>query len=172
MSRRKRIYNAIDSVEELNKRELSNETHEIIDIDEIQKENKYNVLSIFSLVLSILSIMSLFFDVSLNIVVTLFIITVLVSLLGIFQCKISDQKGMYFSIVSLSIIGIILIYIMINTYFTFKSLNEEEMNIKVKCSVAKECIDNNDGNSTCKYLSNNSIICPNKYLSKNQYKLK
>ena len=140
---------------------------------------KNNTMSILSLVLSIVSLAISFVWPDVNTVTIMCTICLLFAIAGIImgfmgrkQIKTSNEKGK-----GLALAGIIIGFIsaIFNGMAIFgsiamKNIDYNDMSLCTMDNVTKDCVDNGDGTSTCKYMNSYEIPCSTDKLKESQFK--
>lgn len=132
-------------------------------------EQKTNKLAIISLVIMIVNIAFLFFPETEKVPTNYIIVGMLV--LAIIQIVVSSmakkeiskdetQKGMGMAKTAF-VFGLFAAVFLSVSLLGLYMLNNDEMRNTYICPQATDCVDNEDGTSTCKF-SNEEIICNNK----------
>lgn len=138
---------------------------------------KYNKLSIISLIMLIMPIIVVIvtpdkYTIPAYIVIILIlVITIVLGFISKFKIKKEQSRGKVLSLIAI-IVGFIMLFYAGLSLAGFMAMNNIDFNDAVICNqdkMVKDCIDNGDGTSTCKY-EGIDIPCSTNLLKDNQIK--
>ena len=179
--------------------EVSNETSEVLEVEKPQFEEKKvennesiifsddvepeqktiekgetNKLAISALVCSILSGIIGFIPSEAAFLGLLYlgllIATIVLSIMSFSQIKKKNQKGKIFAV--LALVGLFLAFVLslVIGIIQIGNMTETERNDMLFCTYVTDCVDNNDGTSTCVYVDETEKTCTTDLLKKDQFK--
>ena len=139
-------------------------------------DNKSNRMSIISLISLIIAFLVFLFWPSKDTVIVAFAVIILFSMIAIVcgfiarsQIKKTSEKGNGMALASI-ILGFILFFLSAFTMFFMLAIKNVDFNDSTLCSQVNDCIDNNDGTSTCNLQDSFEIPCSTGKLTTEQFK--
>jgi len=138
---------------------------------------KNNMLATTSLILSIISfIIFLVWPnsnaiIGLSLVIILGLTSIITGFIGKKQIKINNEKGDKLALTGI-ILGFIASIVSLLAVIGFAFMENPELSESI-CMMEQytnNCVDNQDGTSTCTYAETAEVICSTKILKENQFK--
>lgn len=139
---------------------------------------KNNVSSMLSLVIALISLIAVIFFpenlviVGASICIIIAVISIVLGFVGRKQIKSSNEKGKGLALAGI-IIGFVTVIWSGLGIFGFLAMQDINFNDSSLCPMdnyVKDCVDNGDGTSTCKYMEQLEIPCSTDKLKDSQFK--
>lgn len=140
---------------------------------------KNNLMAILSLVASILAFAVTFIWPDGNTVVLGTSIAIIAAIIGIVlgfigkkQIKTTNEKGKGLAIAGIVIgfIAVIFSGVTLFGFFAIQDINYNDASLCTMDNMTKDCTDNGDGTSTCRYMDAYDILCSTDKLKDTQFK--
>ena len=138
-----------------------------------QEKGAKNKIGIASFVLAILSIIMLLIPSEATWLGAVYFIVVLaglvMSIVALVQIKKKNQSGKVYAV--LGLVGTILSFVIMFVVGVVQvaNMSEEEFNDMIYCPYATDCVDNDDGTSSCVYVDDSTVKCTTDLLKEDQF---